>query len=61
MSEGLPKRLSQRDVLQLRQEAVAHAEAAFKGSEGRRARHYARLQLARNRQALLAQEKVMDA
>ena len=55
------KRLNLSDVLSLRKQAVASAEAEFKGSTGRRARHTARLQLARNRRALQAQQETMDA
>lgn len=47
-------------VLGLRREAVARAEHRFRGAKDRRARHYARLQLARNRRALQGQE-VVDA
>ncbi len=54
------QRLSQSDVLRLRQQAVAEAEQTIKGSSDRRARHYARLQLARNRRALHSQQEAMD-
>lgn len=47
-------------VLGLRREAVARAERVFASAKDRRARHYARLTLARNRRALQAQE-VTDA
>ncbi len=61
MTNGLPRSLSQQDALQLRRKAVAQAEAAFKGSKGRRVRHAARLQLAHNRRALQAIEEAMSA
>jgi len=61
MSDGLQRPLSQSDVLRLRREAVERAEGAFKGSKNRRARHAARLTLARNRRALQALEEAMDA
>lgn len=56
-----PRKLSPSDVLRLRQEAVTSAERAFKGSKGRRARHSARLRLARNRRALQAHQEAHDA
>ena len=56
----MPQRLSQSEVLRLRKQAVASAEAEFKGVTGRRARHYARLQLVRNRRALQAQQETID-
>lgn len=65
MSEPQPglatgARLSGHEVLKFRRAAVADAEAAFKGSKGTRARHYARLRLGRNRRALQAHEEAME-
>lgn len=44
------------EVLELRRQAVASAEAQLKGAKGTEARHYARLQLQRNQRALEAME-----
>ena len=55
------EKLSAKQLLDLRQEAVARAEATFEGSKDRGARHYARLQLARNRRALQALQEATDA
>lgn len=61
MNELQKPLLSQRQNLKLRQEAVAQAEAAFRGSKDRRARHAARQTLQRNRRALHALEEQVDA
>lgn len=61
MSVGLPKLLSQREILQLRKDAVADAEAAFKTAKGVRERHAARAMLQRSRRSLNALEEAMDA
>ena len=50
------KQSAREQVLSLRREAAARAEHEFKGAGDRRARHYARIQLVRNRRALQAQE-----
>lgn len=52
------EKLNVQQVLDLRRKAVAQAEQQFAGAKNSRARHYARLQLARNRRALEAQESV---
>jgi hypothetical protein len=46
--------LSGQRLLQLRREAVEVAEQAFRKAKGAEARHYARLQLQKNRRALEA-------
>lgn len=55
------EKLSEKLLLDLRREAVARAETAFKGSTERGARHYARLQLTRNRRALQTLQENLDA